>query len=159
MKRRRGPVLLVSLMSLGVAGSFVAGVYGAGSSRAMSAGGSFVLRGGKGDVHLVAGGALRGHVETGRVIGSASRITVRGFQFQRVARSGRGRVWRGSNLRFSAQGPYDLRVIAVGMTITATGRGRVTLSSQGFSAPGRFSIDGGPYRSLPRSPRTFSFGH
>lgn len=154
MRAKEQRLLLIVLGWLAV--GITAGSVGATASRQTAMNGSFTLVDGKGAVALVATGELRGRIKTGRLIGDASRISVIGAQ--RVSGASAQRVWQGSNMRFSGRGSYRLRIIAVGTSFTASGRGKATLSSQGFFDAGRFSIDNGPYRSVPRIARTFPFG-
>jgi hypothetical protein len=150
MRVKRRPALLMVL------GLLVVGTTAGGVGATTARNGSFALVNGKGEVAIVATGELRGHIKTGRLIGDASRINVVGAQ--RVSGPSAQRAWQGSNLRFSSRGSYRLRIIAIGTSLTASGRGRVTLSSQGFADAGRYRIDNGPYRRVPRIAQTFPFG-
>jgi hypothetical protein len=74
---------------------------------------------------------------------------------------GPGKVqYTGSNLRFRMiGGPFRVQIDAVGIDISAVGRGVVVLDASGYTDfPGRFSLDGGPFRPLPGHATTYLLG-
>jgi hypothetical protein len=72
-----------------------------------------------------------------------------------------GKEYRGSNFRFRAIGGfYRVVVRGSGIYLFAGGQGHVTLrgSSLYKQADGTFSVDGGPFRSLPTRRLTWKLG-
>jgi hypothetical protein len=79
---------------------------------------------------------------------SSSAITYRG-RFS-------GKAYSGSNFRFRAQGGfYRVVVRGSGVYLFAGGHGHVTLGGSVYRHfDGRYSVNGGPFRSLPEKPVT-----
>jgi hypothetical protein len=160
--RMRSRLFLSLLASLGVAYAVVS----AGPSHAFVSPHSslletrtLVIQGGRGEFHIIGTGRLEGRIGTGRLIAKASS-SLKVFRFQRVRDlPGSRKEFTGTNLGVDARGSFDIRIDALGVALTSTGRGTVTLSSQGFARPGRFSTDGRPFQAVPRLARTFAFGH
>ena len=70
-------------------------------------------------------------------------------------------LYVGEDVRFRMIGGlYRVTIQAVGMDVSAVGRGSVVLDATGFTdLPGRFQINGGPFQPLPGKPTTFSLGN
>jgi hypothetical protein len=68
--------------------------------------------------------------------------------------------YSGDDIRFRLiGGAYRVRIQAVGIDVSAVGRGSVVLDATGFTDfPGRFQINGGPFQPLPGRPTTFPLG-
>jgi hypothetical protein len=72
-----------------------------------------------------------------------------------------GSEWSGSGFRFRAvSGTYRIVVRGSGIYLFAGGHGSVTLAGSVVSPArdGRYSLDGGRFRSLPSHPSTLRFG-
>jgi hypothetical protein len=68
-------------------------------------------------------------------------------------------VYTGSDIRFKLIGGYfTLYVRGSGITLTAVGQGKVWMDGGPVLHDGTFSIDDGPFRSLPDIYSSFSFG-
>jgi hypothetical protein len=52
-----------------------------------------------------------------------------------------------------------VQIVATGIDVSAVGRGVAVLDASDFSDfPGRFSLDGGPFRPLPGHSTTYTLG-
>ncbi len=54
-------------------------------------------------------------------------------------------------------GFFRLQIVGTGISLSAVGRGSVTLRGDGF-ADGTYSLDGGPFASMPDVPTSFQLG-
>jgi hypothetical protein len=68
-----------------------------------------------------------------------------------------------TNVRFRMSGKTIVRVEAIGIDLSAVGRGKVTLNGGVFVDPGTYSIDSDSFcqdrfRALPELPQTFVLG-
>jgi len=68
-----------------------------------------------------------------------------------------------SNVRFRASGKTTVRVEAIGIDLSAVGRGKVTLNGGVFIDPGLYSMDSDSFcqdkfHLLPETPQTFVLG-
>ena len=133
--------------------------------KALPGDGTLVVDNGRGSVVVRARGGILGRFDTGRLIvddpveGDGTGPVV--FGASRVRDLGNGRtVYSGDNIRFRMIGGlYRVQVNAIGIDISAVGRGTVTLDATGFTDfPGRFSLDGGVFQPLPGHATTYSLG-
>jgi hypothetical protein len=71
-----------------------------------------------------------------------------------------GKAYRGSNFRFRAQGGYYRVVVrGSGVYLFSGGHGHVTVQGSRYRrVDGRYSVEGGPFRSLPKRPVTRTIG-
>jgi hypothetical protein len=71
-----------------------------------------------------------------------------------------GKRYTGSGFRFRAMGGlYRVVVRGVGVYVFAGGRGHVTVQGSSYQhADGKYSVDNGPFRSLPKRPVTRKIG-
>ena len=68
-------------------------------------------------------------------------------------------VYSGEDLRFKLLGGDNILFIrGSGISLSAVGEGKVTLDGGNVANDGKFSIDDGPFKSLPDALQTFSFG-
>jgi hypothetical protein len=133
--------------------------------KAMPGDGTLVVDNGRGYVVVRVRGGILGRFDQGRLTvddpvkgdGSGPKV----FNADQVQDLGNGRtVYIGNNIRFRMIGGlYRVQVNAVGIDISAVGRGTVTLDATGFTDfPGRFSLDGGVFQPLPGHATTYTLG-
>ena len=124
--------------------------------RALPGDGTLVVDNGRGVVIVRARGGIIGRFDSGRLIvddsveGDGSGPIVYGAERIREL-GGRRTLYIGEDVRFRMIGGlYRVQLQAVGIDVSAVGRGTATLDASGFSdQPGRFSINGGPFQSMP----------
>ncbi len=77
-----------------------------------------------------------------------------------AARAFTGKQYTGSNFRFRATGGwYRVVIRGAGVYLFAGGRGHVTLQGSSYQhVDGKYSVDNGRFRSLPRRPVTRKIG-
>jgi len=110
------------------------------------------------DVYQLALGAGQGAVQVKGADLSARAITWSGFRGKHPLT---GKEYTGSNFRFRAiGGDYRVVVRGSGIYLFAGGQGNVTLrgSVHHPRSDGKFSVNGGPFRSLPQRLLTRNFG-
>jgi hypothetical protein len=129
--------------------------------------GSLVVEDGRGVVALNARGGIIGRFDQGQLLvqdpPEAGGIGPIVFGAERVRDIGLTRtLYIGEDIRFRLiGGTYRVRISAVGMDISAVGRGFAILDDGepiGFSDPGRYSVNGGPFQAMPSSPTRVSLG-
>jgi hypothetical protein len=154
--RRFVPLVLVLMLALPVA---------AWASSALPGDGTLVVDNGNGSVMVRARGGILGRFIGGSVVITDLDLTDGKVPWVANADTrtslGPGRTqYTGSNLRFRMiGGPFRVQIDAVGIDVSAVGRGVVVLDATGYTDfPGRFSLDGGPFRPLPGHPTTYVLG-
>jgi hypothetical protein len=154
--RRFVPLVLVLALVLPVA---------AWATASSPGDGTLVVDNGRGSVIVRARGGILGRFDTGNVVISDLDLSdgkvpvVYGADTIRVLGSGR-MLYSGDDLRFRMIGGlYRVQINAIGIDVSAVGRGIATLDASGFTDfPGRFSIDGGPFQPLPGHSTTYTLG-
>ncbi len=127
--------------------------------------GTLVVDNGRGSVVIRARGGILGRFDSGRLIvedpvaGDGSGPVVYGAERIRDL-GGNKTLYIGEDVRFRMIGGlYKVQILAVGIDVSAVGRGTVTLDATGFTdLPGRFSINGGTYQPLPGHPTAYTLG-
>ena len=127
--------------------------------------GTLVVDNGRGSVVVRARGGILGRFDTGNVVISDIDLTdgrvpvVYGAETINVLPSGSIR-YSGDDVRFRMiGGAYRVQINAIGIDVSAVGRGVAVLDASGYTDfPGRFSIDGGPFRALPGHSTTLTLG-
>jgi hypothetical protein len=145
--RRFSLLLLVLVLALPAA---------AWAIRVMPGDGTLVVDNGRGVVIVRARGAIIGRFDSGRltvddpVEGDGSGPIVYGAERIRDLSATRT-LYIGEDVRFRMiGGAYRVQIQAVGIDVSAVGRGTATLDASGFTdQPGRFSINGGPFQPMP----------
>jgi len=122
--------------------------------------GTLAVRNGAGDsgqvvVGLNVNGAVVGHVDSGRILiddlGADSAVpVVTGAERSRDLPSG-ATLYAGSDIRFRAVGGhYRIRIFGRGIDVNVVGQGTAKLTgSLLLPSDGRYSLNGGPWVSLP----------
>jgi hypothetical protein len=127
--------------------------------------GTLVVDNGNGVVSIRARGGILGRFVTGNVVITDLDLTdgkvpfVYGAETIQPLGSGRTR-YSGDDIRFRMIGGlFRVQINAIGIDVSAVGRGTVTLDATGFTDfPGRYSFNGGPLQPLPGHPVTFALG-
>jgi hypothetical protein len=126
--------------------------------------GTLVVDNGRGQVTVRARGGITGRFDSGRLIveetaSGANPPIVYGVERMRDLGLHRT-LYVGEDVRFRMIGGlYRVTIQAVGMDVSAVGRGTVVLDATGFTdLPGRFSINGAPFQALPGKPTTYQLG-
>jgi hypothetical protein len=109
------------------------------------------------------GAVIIGHADKAKITITDSdstdgRVIVLGWD-SKVALTPTKTVYKGDDLRFKLLGGDNtLFVRGSGISLSAVGEGKVTLDGGNVANDGKFSIDDGPFKSLPDALQTFSFG-
>jgi hypothetical protein len=152
--RRFIPILLVLMLALPAT---------AWAIHTLPGDGTLVVDNGHGVVIVRARGGIIGRFDSGSVVieqpegGKAPTV----YGAERISDLGNGRTkWSGEDVRFRAIGVfYRVRIQAVGIDVSAVGRGTAVLDASGFTDfAGRYSLNGGPFQSLPGRPTTYQLG-
>jgi hypothetical protein len=161
--RRFFPLVLV--MALVLPAAAWAATASLGTARAPGDG-TLVVDNGKGSVIVRARGGVLGRFDQGSVIisdldptdGRVPVVTggVESVQFL----SGNRIQWSGDDIRFRMIGGlFRVQLNATGIDVSAVGRGTAVLDASDFTDfPGRYSLDGGPFRPLPGHATTYTLG-
>jgi hypothetical protein len=137
----------------------------AGIEAAMGAGvadGTLAITNATGVVLVNANGVIIGHADKARITitdadHTDGRVIVLGGD--KKVLSPTKTVYSGDDLRFKLLGGDNVLFIrGSGISLSAVGEGKVTLDGGNVANDGKFSIDDGPFLSLPDSIHTFSFG-
>lgn len=106
--------------------------------------GTLEISGGRGVIMLKMRGSAIGFVERGRVI-----------VVEKDDEGGDGQTYNGKNIKFRAvDGAYRIMIRGIGIDLSASGRGQVTLLGQKRGDSGEFSLNGGDPQPLPRRATT-----
>ena len=151
-------VLIVLAIGLGLPA-------GASAVQEVPGDGTLVVDNARGLVVVRARGGIIGRFDSGRLIaddpveGDGSGPIVYGAERIRDL-GGRRTLYIGEDVRFRMIGGYyRVQIQAVGIDVSAVGRGTVTLDATGFAdLPGRFQINGGPFQSLPSHAVSYTLG-
>ena len=127
--------------------------------------GTLVVDNGNGVVTVRARGGILGRFVTGNMVISDLDLTdgkvpvVYGAETIQPLGGGRTR-YSGDDIRFRMIGGlFRVQINAIGIDVSAVGRGTALLDGTGFTDfPGRYSVNGGPFQPLPGHPVTFALG-
>jgi hypothetical protein len=146
--------------------AFVALALPAGIQAATAAGaadGTLSVKNATGLVLVNANGVIIGHADKARITitdadSTDGRVIVLGWD-TKVLVAPTKTLYRGDDMRFKLLGGDNILFIrGSGISLSAVGEGKVTLDGGNVANDGKFSIDDGPFLSLPDSIHTFSFG-
>jgi hypothetical protein len=150
----RRPLILCALAAL---------VLPAALQAATAADGTLAVKSATGVVMVNANGVIIGHADKARVTitdadSTDGRVIVLGWE-NKVPLTPTRTAYTGKDLRFKLLGGDNILFIrGSGISLSAVGEGKVTLDGGNVANDGKFSIDDGPFLSLPDSIHTFSFG-
>jgi hypothetical protein len=109
------------------------------------------------------GAVIIGHADKAKItitdVDSADgRVIVLGAE-TKVAIAPTKTQYTGKDMRFKLLGGDNtLFIRGSGISLSAVGEGKVTLDGGNVVNDGKFSVDDGPFKSLPDALQTFSFG-
>jgi len=131
---------------------------------ATAADGTLAVKNATGVVMVKAEGAvIIGHADKAKVTitdadSTDGRVIVLGWD-SKVLIAPTKTVYKGEDMRFKLLGGDNIIFIrGSGISLSAVGEGRVTLDGGNVANDGKFSIDDGPFVSLPDSIHSYSFG-
>jgi hypothetical protein len=143
--------------------AFVALALPAAIQAATASDGTLAVKNATGVVMVDANGVIIGHADKARITITDSdstdgRVIVLGWD-AKVALTPTRTLYKGEDMRFKLLGGDNILFIkGSGISLSAVGEGKVTLDGGNVANDGKFSIDDGPFLSLPDSIHTFSFG-
>jgi hypothetical protein len=128
--------------------------------------GTLAIKNATGYVIVDANAVIIGHAEKARLTitdddRSDGRVIVLGYKEKKALAPGKTLYWgdTGDGIRFKLLGGDNVLFIrGSGISLSAVGEGRVTLDGGNVVNDGKYSIDDGPFKGLPDSYQTFSFG-
>ena len=128
-----------------------------------AADGTLAVKDATGLVMVNANGVIIGHADKARITitdadHADGRVIVLGAE-SKVVLSPTKTVYSGKDIRFKLLGGDNVLFIrGSGISLSAVGEGKVSLDGGNVANDGKYSIDDGPFKSLPDSYQTFSFG-
>jgi hypothetical protein len=146
--------------------AFVALALPTGIQAAVAAGaadGTLSVKNATGVVFVRANGVTIGYADKARITitdddSTDGRVIVLGYD-KKVALTPTKTVYSGEDMRFKLLGGDNILFIrGSGISLSVVGEGKVSLDGGNVANVGKFSIDDGPFRSLPDVYQTFSFG-
>ena len=139
---------------------------GAGAVQRGPGDGSLVVENAQGVVTLAVRGGIIGRFDQGTievfdpVPGDGLGPIVRGYQKVRELGPRRTQYSGEGDVRFRLiGGAYRVRISAIGLDVSAVGKGTAVLDGTGFSdQPGRYSLNGDVFKPLPGEATRFILG-
>ena len=139
---------------------------GAGALKRGPGDGSLVVENAKGVVTIAVRGGIIGRFDQGTievfdpVLGDGPAPVVRGYQKIRELGPRRTQYSGEGDVRFRLiGGAYRVRISAIGLDVSAVGKGTVVLDGSGFAdQTGRYSLNGDPFKPLPSVAARFTLG-
>jgi hypothetical protein len=125
--------------------------------------GSLVVQNGYGFVSVAAKGGIIGRFDGGSITiedpieGDSKPPIVYGYEKKRSV-GPHTTLYSGTDVHFYVGGLYKVKVVATGMNLSAVGKGTASLGSTGFSAPGFYRVNDGPYLPIPDFPAKVTLG-
>jgi hypothetical protein len=139
---------------------------GAGALKRGPGDGSLVVENAQGVVTLAVRGGIIGRFDQGTIEvfdpipGDGPGPVVRGYQKVRELGPRRTQYSGEGDIRFRLiGGAFRVRISAIGLDVSAVGRGTVVLDGSGFTdQTGRYSLNGDPFKPLPGVATRFTLG-
>jgi hypothetical protein len=139
---------------------------GAGASKSGPGDGSLVVENAQGVVTLTVRGGIIGRFDQGTievfdpVAGDGPGPIVRGYQRVRELGPKRTQYSGEGDVRFRLiGGAYRVRISAIGLDVSAVGKGAAVLDGTGFAdQPGRYSLNGDTFKPMPGVATRFILG-
>ena len=128
-----------------------------------AADGTLAVKNATGFVLFDGRGVILGHADKARITitdedRTEGRVIVLGYATKARLAPGKT-LYTGEDMRFKLLGGENILVIVgSGISLSAVGEGRVTLEGGNVVNDGKYSVDDGPFKSLPNTLQTFSFG-
>jgi hypothetical protein len=128
--------------------------------------GTLVVDNAQGSVVLNVRGGIIGRFDQGSIevtdLAPGDGLPPRVFGYQQARQLGPHRVlYSGENdVRFRLiGGGWRVRITAIGIDLSAVGRGVAILDGSGFTdQPGHYSLNGGAFQSMPHAPTRLTLG-
>jgi hypothetical protein len=124
--------------------------------------GTLSILAGRGKITLNVRGGVIGSFAAGSVTitdpidGDGTGPIVTGEDFPPLERSETTTTWRGNRVRFRIiGGSFRVVVKGRGINLSLIGKGQVTLNGLGTDDDGMYSVNDGPYTSIPADPFVF----
>ena len=133
------------------------------ATAAGAADGTLAVKDATGLVMVNANGVIIGHADKARITitdadHTDGRVIILGAEAKTILTPTKT-VYSGKDLRFKLLGGENILFIrGSGISLSAVGEGKVSLDGGNVANDGKYSIDDGPFKSLPDSYQTFSFG-
>jgi hypothetical protein len=139
---------------------------GAGALKRAPGDGTLVVDNAQGVIVLHTRGGIIGRFDQGTievtdpVEGDGLPPVVRGYQQARQVGPRRIQYSGEGDVRFRLIGGlYHVRIAAIGVDVSAVGRGSAVLDGSGFAdQTGRYSLNGGPLQAMPHVPTHITLG-
>ena len=125
--------------------------------------GSLVVQNGFGFVSVNAKGGIIGRFDSGKITiedpveGDSKPPIVYGWDKKRSVGPHTIR-YKGDDVHFYVGGLYKVKVEAIGINLSAVGKGSASLGSTGFSEPGFYRVNDGAYLPIPDIPAKVTLG-
>jgi hypothetical protein len=143
--------------------AFMLGVPSAAFADTLSPGsGSLVVKDGSGMVAVDAHGGIIGRFDQGQITidwsgGAPGKVPII-VGAEKTRPLGAHKVtYYGTDVHFYWGGSYRVRIVAIGISLSAVGSGTATLSSE-YSDPGFYRVDGGPLKPFPNASVKLTLG-
>jgi hypothetical protein len=129
--------------------------------------GTLVVDNANGVVNLAIRGGVIGRFDQGTIVvvdpveGDGPAPVLNGCEFKiRLTTKKTECDSSGSEVRFRLIGGlFRVHIDAIGVDVSVVGRGSAELDGSGYTPqPGRYSLNGGPYRAVPKSPTQLTLG-
>jgi hypothetical protein len=133
------------------------------ATAAGAADGTLAVKDATGLVMVNANGVIIGHADKARITitdadHTDGRVIILGAEAKTILTPTKT-VYSGKDLRFKLLGGDNVLFMrGSGISLSAVGEGKVSLDGGNVANDGKYSIDDGPFKSLPDSYQTFSFG-
>jgi hypothetical protein len=140
---------------------------GAGALKGGPGDGTLVVENALGVVTMTVRGGIIGHFDSGTievydpVAGDGPLPIVRGATLRERLGPRRIAYTGDTDVRFRLiGGVYRVRITAIGIDVSAVGRGSGVLDGSGFidEQTGRYSLNGGPFQTMPGTATRFTLG-
>jgi hypothetical protein len=139
---------------------------GAGALKGGPGDGSLVVENAQGVVTLAVRGGIIGRFDQGTIevirplVADGPVPVVRGYQKVRQLGPTRTQYSGEGEVRFRLIGGLNrVRISAIGLDVSAVGRGKAVLDGTGFTdQPGRYSLNGDPFKPMPGVATRFILG-
>jgi hypothetical protein len=127
------------------------------------ANGSLVVKDGRGIVSIAADGGIIGRYDEGKITidwsdGPRGKVPIIWGADETTPLGPHKVMYSGTDVHFYWGGSYRVRIVAIGINLSAVGNGTATLSSIGYSDPGYYRVDGGPLKPFPSTSVRLTLG-
>jgi len=134
------------------------------ADRPAPATGSLVVQNASGSLYINAKGGIIGRFDQGTITvfdatpGDGKQPLVTGYAQVRPLLSEHSIKYIGQNMHFYVGGSYKVWIDAIGINLSAVGKGVATIGPSGFADPGYYRVNGGPRQQFPDSALKITLG-